>query len=189
MINTFGTASKLGVVGMKRIIVMGVSAGVGKSTFARKLGERLGIDVCHLDKLYWKPNWVEASLEEFVAAQEKIVALDQWIIEGNYANTYDIRVKNADTIIYLELPLGVCLYRVFKRWLLNIGRTRPDIGEGCKEKLDYDFIKFICTTYSPRKKKMKARVEDFKRLGPDKNVIMLKNKREIRSYLDTLSYK
>ncbi|USK26812.1 topology modulation protein [Bacillus sp. CMF21] len=173
---------------MNRIMVMGVSAGVGKSTFARRLGELLEISVYHLDALYWKPEWVEASLEEFADDQQKIVSLDQWIIEGNYSNTYDIRVQNADTIIYLELPLIVCLYRVFKRWIQNIGKTRPDMGEGCKEKLDFQFLKFICTTYYPRKKKMETRLQAFKVTGSQKNIIMLKNKKEIRSYLETLSH-
>ncbi|MCM3596189.1 topology modulation protein [Metabacillus idriensis] len=174
---------------MNRIMVMGVSAGAGKSTFARKLGELLNINVHHLDVLYWKPNWVEAPLEEFTADQQKIVAQNQWIIEGNYHNTYDIRVQNADTIIYLELPLIVCLYRVFKRWILNVGKTRPDMGKDCKEKLDWAFIKFICTTYYPRKKKMEARFQTFKETDSKKKVIVLKNKKEICSYLETLSLK
>lgn len=172
---------------MNRIMVMGVSPGVGKSTFAQKLGEDMNINVYHLDTLYWKPGWVEASQEEFRAGQQNIVTLDKWIIEGNYSNTYDIRAQNADTIIYLELPLHVCLYRVFKRWILHFGKTRQDMGKGCKEKLDYEFIKFICTTYNPRKKKMKARFQNFQAIGTQKNIITLKSKREIRSYLETLN--
>lgn len=140
---------------MNRIMVIGVSAGVGKSTFSRRLGEALNIDVYHLDTLYWKPGWVEASLEEFSEAQMNIVQRPNWIIEGNYSNTFDIRVENADTIIYLELPLHICLYRVIRRWITNIGKVRPDMAEGCKEKIDWEFIKFILTTYRPRKENMK----------------------------------
>jgi len=172
---------------MNRIMVLGVSAGVGKSTFARELGERLDIDVVHLDALHWKPNWVEAPRKEFESAQKEIVTRDQWIIEGNYSNTYDIRAGEADTIIYLELPLVVCLYRVTKRWLLHIGKTRPDMGEGCKEKLGYTFLKFICITYHSRKKKMKERLQSFLETGNDRNVIILKNKKAIKTYLDTLN--
>lgn len=172
---------------MNRIMVMGVSAGVGKSTFARMLANSLNIPVYHLDTLYWKPDWVEASLEEFSASQEEIVALDQWIIEGNYRHTYEIRAQKADTIIYLEMPLLVCLYRVFKRWILNIGKTRADMGEGCKEKLDYTFLKFICTTYYPRKKKMKVLLQTFKGTDSQKNIISLTSKKEIQSYIETLT--
>lgn len=171
---------------MKRIMVMGASAGTGKSTFARRLGESLNIDVHHLDVLFWKPNWVEASLEEFSVCQQEVVAKEQWIIEGNYSNTYDIRANHADTIIYLEIPLVLCLYRVIKRRIINNGKSRPDIGEGCKEKLDAGFLKFICTTYYPRKKKMQARLQQFKADGPYKNVIMLKGTKQIQAYLERL---
>ncbi|WP_019413306.1 hypothetical protein [Paenisporosarcina sp. TG20] len=172
---------------MNRIMVMGVSAGVGKSTFARKMGRSLDINVYHLDTLYWKPDWVESSLEEFTASQQDIVTLDKWIIDWNYSNTYDIRMASADTIIYLELPLRVCLYRVFKRWILNIGKTRLDMGKGCKEKLDYDFLKFICTTCNSRKEKMKVRFQAFQQSGVQKNVITLKSKKEIQTYLKSLN--
>lgn len=169
---------------MNRIMVMGVSAGAGKSTFARKLGSKLGIDVYHLDAFFWKPNWVQASSEEFSASNQEIVNRHQWIIEGNYSSTYDIRSARADTIIYLELPLIICLYRVVKRWLMNIGKTRPDMGVGCKEKLDYQFIKFIVTTYHPRKKKMRVRFRAFQEADPSKKIIILKGRKEIQAYLN-----
>ena len=73
---------------MNKIMVIGVSAGAGKSTFARRLGELTGIEVTHLDRLYWKPNWVEAPSEEFSAAQQQVVQNEQWIIEGNYTGTF-----------------------------------------------------------------------------------------------------
>ncbi|KYD11665.1 topology modulation protein [Heyndrickxia sporothermodurans] len=168
---------------MKRIMIMGVSAGVGKSTFARKLGDILQIDVYHLDAHYWKPGWVEATVDEFRGAQEEVVKKEQWIIEGNYTGTYDIRASRADTIIYLELPLSVCLFRVIKRFLMNIGRTRPDMGKGCKEKIDYQFIKFIISTYYPRKNKMADRFNAFQSSAAERKVIMLKNKRAINDYL------
>lgn len=171
---------------MEKIMVIGISAGVGKSTFARKLGESLNLPVVHLDTLFWKPNWVEASLEEFSEAQQEVVIQDQWIIEGNYSNTFDLRAAHADTMIYLELPLRVCLYRVVKRWLMNLGKTRPDMTAGCEEKLDWAFIKFIITTYNPRKQKMNDRLQNFLKTGPAKEVITLKSKKEIRSYLENV---
>ena len=168
---------------MKQIMVIGISAGVGKSTFARVLGEALNIHVYHLDTLYWRPNWVEASLEEFSKAQQEIVNQPQWIIEGNYSNTFEIRAKQADTIIYLELPLYVCLYRVIKRWFMNIGKTRPDMGDGCKERLNWEFLKFILTTYYPRKRKMSERLEVLQSLGPTKKIITLKSKQEVHTFI------
>ena len=174
---------------MKQIMVIGISAGVGKSTFARELGEVLCINVYHLDALYWKPNWVEATSEEFSSAQQEIVNQSQWIIEGNYSDTFEIRAKQADTIIYLELPLLVCLYRVIKRWFMYIGKTRPDMGEGCKERLNWEFIKFILTTYNPRKRKMAERFENFRRLGSSKKIITLKSKQEVHTFVEKVRRK
>lgn len=176
---------KGGALIVKRIMVVGISSGVGKSTFARKLGEALDIPVYHLDALFWRPNWMQAPLEEFSEAQRQIVNQDEWIIEGNYTPTFKIRTERADTIIYLELPLHVCLYRVLKRWAMHIGKTRPDMAKGCKEKIDWAFIKFILTTYYPRKNKMAERFKMFQS-ADSKTVIMLRNKQEIRSYLMNL---
>lgn len=171
---------------MKRIMVTGVSPGVGKSTFARRLGEILHISVYHLDTLYWKPGWVETSIGEFSKSQQEIVHRERWIMEGNYSSTMEIRAEQADTIIYLELPLLICLFRVFKRWLTYRGRTRPDLGEGCKEKIDWHFIQFIYTTYDSCRKKMAERFRKFQAADAKKEIILLKSKQEIHSFLENL---
>ncbi|WP_421101869.1 topology modulation protein [Sporosarcina psychrophila] len=168
---------------MNKIMVIGVSAGAGKSTFARRLGELTGIEVTHLDCLYWKPNWVEAPPEVFSAAQQQVVQNEQWIVEGNYSGTFDIREPYADTVIYLELPLRVCLYRVLKRRVQFHGKTRNDIGEGCKEKIDKAFLKFILTTYGARKRKMLERIQRY--AGEGKNVHYLKTPAQIEGFLKT----
>ncbi|MCC2685141.1 MAG: flaR [Paenibacillaceae bacterium] len=168
---------------MPRIMVTGVSSGVGKSTFARQLGEALHLPVTHLDSLYWMPGWVEAPREQFAASQREVAAREQWIIEGNYNSTYTIRSARADTIIYLELPLRVCLYRVLRRWWINRGRTRPDLGEGCEEKIDWPFLKFILTTYYSRKKGMERRFSECMAANPELTIVRLKSKREIQAYL------
>ncbi|MEK5067493.1 topology modulation protein [Sporosarcina sp. FSL K6-1508] len=168
---------------MNKIMVIGVSSGAGKSTFARQLGEVTGIEVTHLDRLYWKPNWVEASLEEFSADQQLVVQNDQWIIEGNYSGTFPIREPHADTVIYLELPLRVCLYRVLKRRVQFHGKTRDDVGEGCKEKIDKAFLKFIVSTYGARKKKMTERMQRYAQEG--KTVHYLKTPTQIEGFLGT----
>jgi adenylate kinase family enzyme len=167
---------------LKRIMVIGVSSGVGKSTFAKNLGKALGIPAVHLDSLFWKPGWVEASVEEFKDAQRKVVEMESWVIDGNYSNSYDVREPYADTVIYLELPLRVCLYRVFKRYWKNRGTTRPDLGEGCTEKLDVDFLKFIVSTYKRRKIQMADRLQRYEEEG--KTVFALKNKKEISVFLE-----
>ena len=172
---------------MKRIMVLGVSAGVGKSTFAKKLGEKLDIDVYHLDRFYWEPGWQEATLEDFSERQRNVVGKEQWIIEGNYRNTYEIRAEKADTIIYLELPLTTCLFRVLKRWWTHRGSTRPDLGEGCCERMEAEFLKFIVTPYRKRKKNMQERLLSFQEIGREKQVIQLRSKKDIQKFLDHIS--
>lgn len=169
---------------MKKIMVIGVSSGVGKSSFARALGKVLSIEVTHLDRLYWKPGWVEVTKTEFIDAQKEIVKNTEWIIEGNYTGTFDIREPYADTIIYLELPLWVCLYRVFKRRVQYHGRTREDIGEGCIEKIDYAFLKFILTTYRARKDKMVERLQRYRDEG--KVVYSLRSKKQMNELLKSI---
>lgn len=168
---------------MKKIIVCGVSAGAGKSTFARKLGEKLEMPVHHLDSYYWKAGWVEREKEEFRDKQRQLVKEETWIIEGNYASSMEIRLAAADTFIYLELPLRVCLYRALKRWVLNYGKTRPDMAEGCPEKMDKEFLKFIVTTYADRKIAMRQRAKDFIASGPDRQSVILQTQKQIDGFL------
>lgn len=171
---------------MKKIMVVGVSAGAGKSTFAAKLGKKLDLPVHHLDSYYWKAGWNESDLAEFRAAQEEIVEGGAWIIEGNYSNSFDIRLAHADTFIYLELPLRVCLYRVLKRWVTHIGKNRPDMADGCTEKMDWAFLKFIVATYAERKRKMHKRMQQFQEANPANQTICLANKKQIAGFLKTI---
>jgi adenylate kinase family enzyme len=165
-------------------MVIGVSAGVGKSTFAMRLGKALGVKVFHLDAFFWKAGWVQASLEEFAGAQQEMIENHaSWIVEGNYSSTFEIRAEKADTIIYLELPLGVCLYRVLKRWLTNLGKKRQDLGGECTEKMDWDFFKFIVTTYSGRKKNMDKRLAAY---ANGRRIVKLKNQQEINYFIEEI---
>lgn len=169
---------------MKKIMVVGVSAGAGKSTFARELGFRTGLPVHHLDAHFWNSGWVESTPEEFTEKTAVLVQHDQWIIDGNYSTTFEMRAAEADTIIYLELPLRVCLYRVLRRWVTNIGSTRPDMPDGCEEKIDREFLSFIIRTYKERKAKMRKRLQQFEELRSGNRSIMLKGQRQIEGFLN-----
>lgn len=107
---------------MKRIAIIG-SPGAGKSTYAQRLSMITGIQVYHLDKLYWKPGWVETPKSEWVEFQQRIVNKEEWIIDGNYGATMDIRIQAADTVIFLDFPRRVCLWRSIKRDIRYRGRT------------------------------------------------------------------
>ena len=122
-----------------RILVLGCS-GSGKSTLSRSLGQTLDIPVFQMDKLFWKENWVESSDEELAEKLEEIVALKDWIIDGNFSRFLPHRLERTEEIIYINLPRWQNLWRVTKRYLQYRGQTRPDMGDGCNEKLDLEFL-------------------------------------------------
>ncbi len=125
---------------MKRIAVIG-SGGSGKSTFSVLLGKNLNLPVYHLDKLYWKPGWVKIQRDEWVAIQQSLCENEHWIIDGNYQSTLNIRLEACDTVIYLDVNRYTCIYRALKRTFT--GRKRSDLAEGCEERFDIEFIKFL----------------------------------------------
>ena len=127
---------------MQRIVIIGCSGG-GKSTLSRKLGERFGLPVTHLDVLFWKPGWVESTYDEFRPKIAAVCAEDDWIIDGNYSKTFDIRLPRADTIIWIDQPRWLCLWRAFWRTTSQFGVNRIDLAPGCPEKYDWEFYKFI----------------------------------------------
>lgn len=129
---------------MKRIAIMGCS-GSGKSTLARALGARLGLPVHHLDALYWQPGWVDGDYATFTPQVQDILSRDEWIIDGGYskADPEELRYTHVDALILFDRPAWLCLWRVMQRVFMHHGRTRSDMGEGCPEKVDWEFLRYI----------------------------------------------
>jgi adenylate kinase family enzyme len=128
----------------RRIAVIGCS-GAGKSTLARAIGAAMGLPVVHLDQEYWLPGWVEPDREAWRARLAELAARPAWVIDGQYGDSLTERLRRADLAIFLDLPTRVCLWRVVRRWLALRGRVRPDMGEGCPEKIDAEFIHWVAT--------------------------------------------
>ncbi|OCA90027.1 MULTISPECIES: DNA topology modulation protein [unclassified Bacillus (in: firmicutes)] len=167
---------------MKKIMLIG-SGGSGKSTLARQLGGKLNINVYHLDSLFWKPKWVGIPKEEQIQVQNELVTKEYWIIDGNYSSTMDIRLNVADTIIFLDIPRTICIYRAFKRMLQYRNKTRPDMGEGCEERFSFEFLKWIWEY--PKKQKPKI-LNRLKQLAEDKEIIILKSKGEVERFYEKI---
>lgn len=129
---------------MERILIIGCG-GSGKSTLARSLGELLRLPVWHLDRLFWRRGWVNIPIEEFDKHLRKVLATQYWIIDGNYNRTLPLRLSRCDTLIYLDYSRITCLRGVLWRVLSNHGRTRPDMAEGCPERVDGEFLRWIWT--------------------------------------------
>ena len=162
---------------MKRVAVVG-SGGAGKSTFARALGARTHLPVIHLDEYYWHPGWVETPREEWRTIQGAMVARDEWIIEGNYRNTYDIRFERADTVIVLAPPRSVCVYRALKRVIKNW--HQPTQAPGCPEHFDWSFIVWLWRFPHDARPQLDAALAQYRGRF---ELVELTTRRAVRGYL------
>jgi adenylate kinase family enzyme len=168
---------------MNKIALIG-SGGSGKSTLAKRVGEKLEIDVWHLDRLLWKPGWNLSTREEQTKIQSDLVVKEKWIIDGNYNGTLDIRLDAADTIIFLDLSRYLCVWRVFKRMMQNRNRTRPDMREGCVEKFDLQFLKWVWDYPKMKRPNVLAKLAN---LPKDKTIIILRNPNEVEAFLERIN--
>jgi adenylate kinase family enzyme len=128
------------VIAMERIVVIG-NGGSGKSTLARRLADRLGLPLTHLDAVYYDSRWQPLRHDQFAAAQRRLVERPQWIIEGNYASTLAIRVAAADTVIFLDLPAVTCLWGILRRRLRYRGGQHPQ--DGVYDRITWGFLRYV----------------------------------------------
>ena len=166
---------------MKKIMVIG-SSGAGKTYFSRKLSEKFGIPLIHLDKIYWQPGWNEPTKEEWKATLEDVLEQDSWIIDGNYGSTIEMRLAACDTVFFLDIRRTLCMWRVIRRTFRFFKRGRPDMAEGCYERLDFSFLSFVWN-YPERSKPKIERL--LNNVGSEKKIIRLRSPRQVRRFLRT----
>ena len=168
-----------------RISIIGYSAS-GKSTLAKTIGEILGIPILHLDKVNFLPNWEERKKTESTKIVEDFINnnKNKFIIDGNYSKfAYELRMKISDKIIFMDFDRFTCLFQAFQRYNEYKGKVRDSMSEGCCEKLDWDFIKWIL--FEGRKEE---RVNKFNKLIEEykEKIIILKNKKEVDDFIDKI---
>jgi adenylate kinase family enzyme len=167
---------------MNRILVIG-SAGAGKSTLARKLGGKLGLPVIHLDTHFWRPGW---HMPETTAWRQQLISLvasPVWVMDGNYSNTFDIRMPCADTLVWLDHPRGVCMRRVLMRTIVGYGRTRSDLAEDCPDRFDIAFFRYVWNF--PEKHRPRI-VDGIAQFGRHLRIIQVACDREVENFLTTV---
>jgi len=164
-----------------KIAIIGYS-GSGKSTLAHKLADFYKLDVLHFDVVQFQPNWVVRSGEEKERITKEFMDThESWVIDGNYTKlSFERRMKEADLIIILLFNRWACLNRVIKRYRKYKDTTRPDMGEGCPEKLDAEFIRWVL--FDGRKKNIQDRFRSVKNQYPKKTVDFY-NQKQINRWL------
>lgn len=166
-----------------RISIVGGS-GSGKSTLCNILSEELNLPAIHLDAINFNANWVEIDKEK----RDKIISMkseeEKWIIDGNYNKTLKERFDKADLIIWLDYSTLVQLKGVLKRYFKTRNNERPEIP-GCKERLDFDFIKYVAT-YNKRKRHI---IVDFLNDVPKEKVLIFKKQNDLNKWLKQFTNK
>lgn len=160
------------------------AGGAGKSTLALKLAEITQLPLTHLDKVYWQSNWQEPDKKWWKEKVEELASKESWILDGNYGGTMDIRLAKADTVIFMDYPSYIKVLRVLKRYWQNRKKSRPDMPEDCPEKIDWPFILYIANYNKSRKPGIMKKLAN---LRSDQQAIILKNDKETRQFIQSLS--
>ncbi len=158
---------------MKKIIVIGCP-GSGKSTFSRALHELTGLPLYHLDMLYWNSDRTTVSKELFRERLRNVLENESWIIDGNYSSTVEMRLKECDTVFFLDFPADICIKGVKQRQ----GRPRPDMPWTETED-DEEFLEFI-RNYEVQSK---PKVLDLLKKYGDRDIYVFKSRGEAEEYL------
>ncbi len=135
-------------------------------------------NVCHLDKLWWLPGWKTDSRENFDAKLDVELKKPEWIIDGDYSRTLPERLKYADTVIFLQYSRWVCLAGALSRIFRMRGKVRIDMSEGCPERLDREFLRYIWNFNASEGPKLEAALRSFRG-----RIIRLKSRRETARFL------
>ncbi len=163
---------------MNKILIIG-SPGAGKSTFANKLGKILNREIIHLDKLYYKTGWMRVPKNEWAEIIKNLVLREEWIMDGNYRGTLDIRLQTSDTVILFNFNRFLCLYSAFTR---SLNKNQPfDKALGNKNKLSWDLVKKIITF---PKRDLKRKLEAHQNTN---KIFIVRNRKEANNLIKQLA--
>jgi adenylate kinase family enzyme len=169
---------------MRRIIVVGCE-GSGKTSLALKLGRKLGLPVVHLDVLYWRPGWKASDQASFRVRVADAIAGEGWVVDGSFSGlAFDLTLARADTLIVIERPRWLCLWRIVRRSAFDRDVTRPDLPEGCPEQFDWNLMRDAWRYNADRRPRIEA---ERRKHGAQIPVVCLSSDREIEEFIDASS--
>ncbi len=153
--------------------------GSGKSTFSQKLAKQLGLPLISLDQHFFEPGWKEVERTEWQEINKRLVAEPEWIIDGNYGSSMELRFARADTIIFLYLPTLTCLSRVIGRTFRHYGKTRPGMSANCPERVSFEFWHYVLMYNRTRAPKILERLKGF---AGEKEIFVLRSRKEVEGF-------
>jgi len=137
-----------------------------------------------LDALFWKPGWVESDKGEFRTRVAEAARQPRWIIDGNYtAAEGALRLDSSDTVIWFDLPRSTCMLGILMRIATSYGRVRPEMAEGCPERIDFEFFHYVWTYRREQRPKLLA---FFEGLRPDQTFVTFTDRAQADRYLSDL---
>ena len=162
---------------MKKIVVIGCP-GSGKSTLSRELHSKTGIPLYHLDMMYWNADKTTVEKRVFLERLSTVLEKDEWIIDGNYGATMELRIQKCDTVIFLDYPLDICLDGINSRR----GKPRSDMPWIEPEQYDEEFIEFIKNYNLQSRPKVMELLDKYSY----KNVFTFKSRNEANEFLSQI---
>lgn len=161
-----------------KILVIG-NAGSGKSTLGRQIAKYHELECYSLDKVVWKEHWKKAPRDEQRNKIKKLIARKSWVIDGV---DYDI-LKAADRVIFLDIPRRVCFYRVAKRNIRYLFKSRPELPKHCPEILIVPTLIKIIWKF-PARVKPKILLEKARR--DSATFVHIEKNKQLRNYMNQL---
>ena len=159
---------------MKKVIVIGCP-GSGKSTFSVALHKMTGISLYHLDMMYWNADKTTAKKSVFLERLATVMERDEWIIDGNYASTMELRLEACDTVFFLDFPTELCLDGVRQR----LGKPRCDIP-WIETEEDVEFMEYIKDFAQNQRPEIIALLKKHS----DKSIIVFHDREESDAFLN-----
>ena len=164
---------------MEKVIIIGCP-GSGKSTFARKLKSITNLPLYHLDMIFWNKDKTTVSKEIFLNSIQSVMNTSKWIVDGNYMSSMELRIKECDTVFFLDYPTGICLEGIKSRK----GQLRSDIP-WIENNDDEDFLEYIKSF----NKMVRSEIINLLKKYSCKNIITFYSRKEAEDYLLNLSLK
>ncbi|HEX8047830.1 AAA family ATPase [Rhizobium sp.] len=166
-----------------RVLVMGCSGG-GKTTLSQKICARLDLPYVSMDReFFWLPGWVKRDKAEERALIAAKVAEARWLIDGTAPSSFDLRLPRTELVLWVRMPRWLCMWGALSRAVQWLGRSRPDMAPGCRERIDGEFLRYIWDWERKFAPKVLAGLAQH---GSHVPVFQLKSRGEMRQLLDLL---